>query len=162
MMNPDPRLQEACRRVFLSRALGAGRVLIQLACLPARSAMCSSTAPTWTMSTCRKSDRHSMSMRVSTTPVWMQACSVAPYLIKDGSLYSTASYPALAQYLGSTYGGNGLTTFGLPDEPARARIGLDTLSVSTGTYAGRLTPSRLRHQRGYPWRGRRFGVFAEP
>src|SRR5260221_2902228 len=72
-------------------------------------------------------------------PVWMTACSVRPYLIKDGSVFSNSSYTALAQFLGSTFGGNGITTFGVPDERARARIALDTLSLNTGTYAGRLT-----------------------
>lgn len=82
-----------------------------------------------------------LDLHINTTglPPWMNACTVKPYLIKDGSTYSTASYTALAQHLGSTFGGNGVTTFGLPDERARARIALDTLSVSTGTYAGRLT-----------------------
>ena len=76
---------------------------------------------------------------VATTPVWMQACSVRPYLVKDGSIYNASAYTALAALLGSTYGGNGVSTFGVPDERARARIALDTLSVATGTYAGRLT-----------------------
>jgi len=67
-------------------------------------------------------------------PPWMLACSSSPYLIKDGSIYSTATYPALAQYLGSTYGGNGITTFGVPDERARFRAAIDT--GSTGRLSG--------------------------
>jgi microcystin-dependent protein len=39
--------------------------------------------------------------------------------------------------LGSTFGGNGVTTFGVPDERARARIAVD-LSVS-GATSGRIT-----------------------
>jgi len=77
--------------------------------------------------------------KTSTLPVWITNCTIRPYLIKDGSTYSTSSYTALAMLLGSTFGGNGVTTFAVPDERARARIALDTLSVSTGTYAGRLT-----------------------
>ena len=49
-------------------------------------------------------------------PPWMTACSVLPYLIKDGSTYSSSVYPQLAAQLGSTFGGNGITTFGVPDE----------------------------------------------
>ncbi len=60
-----------------------------------------------------------------TVPAWMSACSVAPYLVKDGTLYASASYPQLSAILGSTYGGNGVTTFGVPDERARVRIALD-------------------------------------
>lgn len=75
----------------------------------------------------------------TTYPAWMNACTIKPYLIKDGSIYTSASYTALSAQLGSSFGGNGITTFGVPDERARARIGLDTLSVATGTYAGRIT-----------------------
>lgn len=75
----------------------------------------------------------------TTLPAWMTVCTVRPYLIKDGSTYSSSIYPALAAQLGSTFGGNGASTFGVPDERARARIGLDTASVATGTFAARLT-----------------------
>lgn len=68
-------------------------------------------------------------------PAWMTACTVLPYLIKDGTTYNISTYPALGALLGSTYGGNGVTTFAVPDERARMRIGLDTGST------GRLTPS---------------------
>lgn len=70
-------------------------------------------------------------------PAWMTACSVLPYLVKDGSVYSTSVYPALGAVLGSTFGGNGITTFGVPDERNRARIGLDTLAA--GTTSNRVT-----------------------
>jgi microcystin-dependent protein len=58
-------------------------------------------------------------------PAWMGACTVPPYLIKDGTIYSSSTFPALAAILGSTFGGNGITTFAVPDERARARIALD-------------------------------------
>lgn len=63
---------------------------------------------------------------VTTYPPWMNACSIAPYLLKDGSVYSTSAYTALGALLGSTFGGDGITTFGVPDERARARIGFDS------------------------------------
>lgn len=66
-------------------------------------------------------------------PAWMSACSVLPYLIKDGTVYSVSTYPALGAMFGSAFGGNGITTFGVPDELARARIGFDTKNT------GRLT-----------------------
>lgn len=37
------------------------------------------------------------------------------WLICDGSVKNTADYPALGAYLGNIHGGNGTTTFGLPD-----------------------------------------------
>ncbi len=72
-------------------------------------------------------------------PFWMQACSVTPYLIKDGSVYTASVFPALAAVLGSTFGGNGITTFGVPDERARARLGVDTVQVASGATSGRVT-----------------------
>lgn len=74
-----------------------------------------------------------LSQNTTAVPVWMTACSVLPYLVKDGSVYSFSTYPALGQYLGSTFGGNGVSTFGVPDEMARVRVGVD----KTGT--GRIT-----------------------
>jgi microcystin-dependent protein len=67
-------------------------------------------------------------------PLWMQACKVSPYLTKDGTVYNISQYPALAQALGSTFGGNGVTTFGVPDERSRMRLAWD----NTGT-ANRVT-----------------------
>ena len=72
-------------------------------------------------------------------PAWMTACTVAPYLIKDGSTYSSSIYPALAAALGSTFGGNGITTFGVPDERARARLALDTVQSLSGATSARIT-----------------------
>lgn len=37
------------------------------------------------------------------------------YLECRGTVYSVADYPDLGAFLGSTYGGNGTTTFGVPD-----------------------------------------------
>jgi microcystin-dependent protein len=70
-------------------------------------------------------------------PAWMSACTVAPYLVKDGRTYTASVYPALSALLGSTFGGNGASTFAVPDERSRARIGLDT--NGPGTFANRVT-----------------------
>jgi microcystin-dependent protein len=44
----------------------------------------------------------------------------------DGTTKSIATYPALAAYLGTTYGGNGTTTFGLPGYGGRVLAGRDS------------------------------------
>lgn len=62
----------------------------------------------------------------TTIPAWISNCSVAPYLLKDGTVYNVSTYPALGAALGSTFGGNGVSTFGLPDELSRIRIPVDT------------------------------------
>lgn len=53
-----------------------------------------------------------------------------------GQTLLTADYPALFAKLGATYGGNGTTTFGLPDWRGRVGAGLDNMG---GTSANRLT-----------------------
>jgi microcystin-dependent protein len=67
----------------------------------------------------------------------MQACKVRPYLQKDGTVYNSSDYPALAQILGSTFGGNGITTFAVPDELSRVRLPWDfTGAANRVTAAG--------------------------
>jgi microcystin-dependent protein len=71
-------------------------------------------------------------------PAWIaSACTVPPYVLADGSVYSTSLYPALAQQFGSTFGGNGITTFGVPDELNRVPVGIDT--GTNGGVRNRLT-----------------------
>lgn len=70
----------------------------------------------------------------TTVPPWMTACTVRPYLLKDGTVYTSSVYPALAALLGSTFGGNGINTFGVPDELNRVR-----LPIASGTTATRVT-----------------------
>ena len=74
-------------------------------------------------------------------PVGWQAC--------DGSLLSIADYDALFTLLGTTYGGDGVTTFGVPDMRGRVpveqgqgpglsarvigqRVGTETVTLSSG------------------------------
>lgn len=66
-------------------------------------------------------------------PAWMSACTTAPYLIKDGTVYNISAYPTLGALLGNTFGGDGVTTFGVPDERARMRIAYDPGSTGRMT-----------------------------
>jgi microcystin-dependent protein len=75
----------------------------------------------------------------TTLPPWMLACTVKPYLLKDGSSYSVATYPALAQLLGSTYGGDGSVSFSVPDERNRMRLPVDNVQAASGTTSQRVT-----------------------
>ncbi len=66
---------------------------------------------------------------VSAIPAWMSACTVRPFLLADGTVYNFSTYPALgALYLGN-FGGNGITTFAVPDLRGRVPIAYD----GTGT-----------------------------
>lgn len=58
-------------------------------------------------------------------PPWMNACTVKPYLIKDGTVYNAASFPGLFATINNQFGGNGITTFAVPDERARMRVAFD-------------------------------------
>lgn len=73
---------------------------------------------------------------VTALPSWMSACTVLPYLIKDGTIYNNSSYPTLAGILGTIFGGTPSVSFAVPDERARARIGYDTGATGRLTTAG--------------------------
>lgn len=67
---------------------------------------------------------------VSAVPAWIAACSVLPFLYCDGTAsYSITTYPGLGNLYGSTFGGNGITTFGVEDLRGRVPIAYD----GTGT-----------------------------
>lgn len=62
------------------------------------------------------------------------------YLKADGSVFNASQYQALFSLLGSTYGGDGRTTFALPDLRGRAVIGVGQgpglMNVLPGTKRG--------------------------
>jgi len=64
----------------------------------------------------------------------------AGWLLCDGTVYPISSYPKLAAVLGATYGGDGSTTFAVPDCRGRVTAGTgnstDTGGVLSGYYLG--------------------------
>jgi microcystin-dependent protein len=62
---------------------------------------------------------------ISAMPAWVGACSVPPYLLCDGTVYNFSTYPYLGKRLGSNFGGNGITTFGVPDLRGRVALPYD-------------------------------------
>lgn len=54
----------------------------------------------------------------------------------DGSLLSIQQNEALFTLLGTTFGGDGATTFGLPDLRGRFPVGVDEQSIQLGTPGG--------------------------
>lgn len=62
----------------------------------------------------------------------------AGWLVCDGTVYSIADYPELAAKIGNTYGGDGVTTFAVPDDRGLFRRGLD---LSKGYDVGRVLGS---------------------
>lgn len=61
----------------------------------------------------------------SAMPGWVTNCTVPPYLLCDGTVYNISSFPYLGARLGSTFGGNGSTTFGVPDLRGRMALPYD-------------------------------------
>ena len=62
-------------------------------------------------------------------PAWVTACTQQPYLVCDGTVYNFTAYPALAQRLLGKFGGNGISTFAVPDSQGRLQLPYD----GTGT-----------------------------
>jgi microcystin-dependent protein len=58
----------------------------------------------------------------------------AGWLLCDGSIYSASAYPTLSVGLGSTYGGNGTTTFAVPNLKGRIPVGLDSSQTEFDTH----------------------------
>lgn len=58
-------------------------------------------------------------------PAWVTACTSYPYLLCDGTIYNISDYPVIGKRLGSAFGGNGLTTFGVPDLRGRVSLPYD-------------------------------------
>lgn len=60
---------------------------------------------------------------LSAMPTWVTLSSFQPYLLCDGGLHSVGNFPYLARQFGSTFGGDGVTTFGCPDLRGRSPFG---------------------------------------
>lgn len=82
--------------------------------------------------------------------MWGGASIPPGYLNCDGSVYNISSYPELGAELGATWGGNGTTTFAVPDLRGRAPIGVGTgaglsarvLAATTGAETVTLTSAQ--------------------
>lgn len=65
----------------------------------------------------------------SAIPAWVSACTKPPFLLCDGTVYTASTYPYLFARLGGAFGGNGTTTFAVPDLRGRVPLPYD----GTGT-----------------------------
>jgi microcystin-dependent protein len=77
-----------------------------------------------------------MDLAVATTPAWMNACSAPPWLPCLGAVFNATTSPALLSYLGSTFGGNGITTFAVPDFQSRMNLPIDFSNTGRVTLVG--------------------------
>lgn len=66
---------------------------------------------------------------LSVIPAWVAGCTVPPFLLCDGTVYNFSTYPYLGARLLGKFGGNGITTFGVPDLQGRVPVAYD----GTGT-----------------------------
>lgn len=61
--------------------------------------------------------------------LWPFATPPSGYLLCDGSVKNIVDYPVLAALCGTAFGGDGTTTFGLPDLRGRLPLGVSTLNA---------------------------------
>jgi microcystin-dependent protein len=80
----------------------------------------------------------------------------AGWLLCDGTVHNISSYPALGAGLGSTYGGNGSTTFAVPNLKGRIPVGLDSTQTefdTRGETGGEKAVTLTSAQSGLPAHG---------
>ena len=70
---------------------------------------------------------------LGTIKLWPNATPPAKHLLCDGALYSLAAYPVLAAFLGTSFGGDGIATFAVPDLRGRTPVGVGTGTASDAT-----------------------------
>jgi microcystin-dependent protein len=70
---------------------------------------------------------------VGSVTAYALATPPAGWLLCDGTVHNISSYPALGAGLGSTYGGNGTTTFAVPNLKGRIPVGLDSSQTEFDT-----------------------------
>lgn len=66
---------------------------------------------------------------LSAMPAWVTSCTVRPWLLCDGTVYNYSAFPFLGPKLAGQFGGNGITTFAVPDMRGRLPLAYD----GTGT-----------------------------
>lgn len=63
--------------------------------------------------------------------LWPTSSPTGGWLVCDGTVYNIVDYPELEQLIGNAYGGNGTTTFAVPNMTASVP---STLSAGSGCY----------------------------
>lgn len=64
-----------------------------------------------------------MKIYAGTIMIWPGSSAPPGWGVCDGTLLQRANYPALFSLLGSSFGGDGTTTFALPDFRGRVPVG---------------------------------------
>jgi microcystin-dependent protein len=62
---------------------------------------------------------------ITAMPAWVSACSTPPYLLFNGQVNAFSTFPFLGPVMGSAFGGNGITLFGVPDLIGRLPLSYD-------------------------------------
>ena len=82
--------------------------------------------------------------------MWFTADAPAGFVFAEGQILNVADYPRLAALFGSSFGGNGTTTFGVPDMRGRAPVGqnpadaqFDTVGEAAGSNTHTMTVGEL-------------------
>jgi prepilin-type N-terminal cleavage/methylation domain-containing protein len=123
------------------------------------------------------------SVPVGSIMPWASASIPEGFLLCNGQMVNVSSYPALFSLLGTTYGGDGINTFGIPDTRGRTIVGQDNMGgiaanrIASWPQAGvlggafgeerhRLTVTEMpKHHHGYmatPWTGSAYDGHSSP
>jgi microcystin-dependent protein len=68
---------------------------------------------------------------IGTVFMWIETTAPAGYLMLDGTVYNILTYPILGARWGNRYGGNGTTTFGVPNWKNRMPYGAGTHALNS-------------------------------
>lgn len=89
-------------------------------------------------------------MAVGAVVIWPVATVPPRALVCDGTVYSMNDYPELGELLGATYGGNGTTTFAVPNYAGFTIVGqkagdtdFDTVGETGGSKTVTLTTAQI-------------------
>jgi len=72
-------------------------------------------------------------IQVGAIMMWPTSTAPTGYLLCQGGTQNIADYPALAALTGTNFGGDGVTTFGIPDLRGRAPVGIGTGDATDAT-----------------------------
>lgn len=72
------------------------------------------------------------SLQTGTILPWPSNNLPVGFILCDGSIYNIAAYPALAVVLSNNFGGDGLTTFGVPDLQGKTIFGYKPADTNFG------------------------------
>jgi microcystin-dependent protein len=90
-------------------------------------------------------------------PSWITACTVLPWIACHGGTVAISSFPALFNVIGTNFGGNGVTNFGIPDVQGRTNYDVDNgagrITSTLGSVLGASGGDQFTQAHTHPFTG---------